>query len=381
MRILHVTPYIDLAYGGPSVAVRSMAKSMLERGMEVHVAVTNAGGHVDKPWPDGTMRNEEGLFFHYFQRQIPRGWFRAPGMNHWLRANVSAFDVLHLHVPFTAPFHAAALAARTYGRPYVASLHGVLDQWSLRQKAWKKIPYLHLFERKNLLGASSLHVTAPIEKACVENLNFGSTIWCLPLPVPLLTKSMGCFQNTDVKHILCIARLHPVKALPVLFKALARLRQQGLPVVLDLAGDGEASYVRKLRQHIDKLGLGSSVIWHGQVNEAKKRELYAKASCFALLSHHENFGLAAAEAMAAGIPVVVSDQVGLAPDILRFEAGSVVPSGDDEAAAIGLQMILEPATGMSAGGRARQLVEQCYAATAFSDGLCAMYKSALKMGL
>ena len=172
-----------------------------------------------------------------------------------------------------------------------------------------------------------------------------------------------------------------MKALPVLFKALARLRQQGLPVVLDLAGDGEASYVRKLRQHIDKLGLGSSVIWHGQVNEAKKRELYATASCFALLSHHENFGLAAAEAMAAGIPVVVSDQVGLAPDVLRFEAGIVVPSGNDEAAAIGLQMILEPTVGLAAGGRARQLVEQCYGEIAFSDALCAMYKSALKMGL
>jgi glycosyltransferase involved in cell wall biosynthesis len=376
-----VTPYIDLAYGGPSVAVRSMAKSMLERGMEVHVAVTNAGGRVDKPWPDGTIRNEEGVLFHYFQRQIPRGWFRAPGMDCWLRANVSTFDLLHLHIPFTAPFRAAALAARAHGRPYVATLHGVLDQWSLGRKAWKKKPYLRWLERKNLLAASSLHVTAPLEGACVENLHLGPTIWCLPLPVPIIAKSLGCFQTTDVKHILCIARIHPVKALPVLFKALARLQQLGQKVVLDLAGDGEAGYVSNLRQYVDKLGLESSVIWHGQVDEKKKLDLYAKASCFALLSHHENFGLAAAEAMAAGIPVVVSDQVGLAPDVLRFGAGSVVPSGNHEAAAVSLQALLEPPTGSIAGARARQLVQQCYGAISFADGLYAMYKSALKTGL
>ena len=380
MKLLHVTPYIHTAYGGPSVAVRSMAEAMLRQGAEVHVAVTNAAGQHDLPWPDGTVRNEGGVVFHYFRRIFPRGWFRAPGLAAWLQAQASSFDVLHLHVPFTAPFRAAALAARASGRPYVATPHGVLDPWSLKQKAWKKRPYLRWLERDTLGSAAALHVTAPLEAACVADLQLGPTIHCLPLGVPCPLKPLVRHQHSDVARVLSIARLHPVKALPVLFAALARLRAEGHDVFLDLAGQGEAAYVAKLRQQAQSLGLEECIAWHGHVDAVQKERLYAVADCFALLSYHENFGLAAAEAMGAGVPVVVSDQVGLAPDVLAFQAGIVVPTGDDAAAAQALRRLLEPAAGVDAGVRAHQLVQQRYGETAFAEGLAAMYQAALSNG-
>jgi glycosyltransferase involved in cell wall biosynthesis len=380
MRVLHVAPYASPAYGGPGVVIRSMARALYCRGAEVAVVTTNAAGDRDLSLQDGAICLEDGVQFRYFNRQFPRGWFRAPGMDRWLQDHVGHYDLLHLHVPFTAPFRAGARAARAAGRPYVATLHGVLDPWSLRHKAWKKKPYLRILERGTLAEAATLHVTAALEQSFVNAMCLGPLVRCLPLAVPLPPSPLRAPRLAGRARVLCIARLHPVKALPVLFAALARLRADGCDVFLDLAGQGEADYVAKLRQQAQSLGIEQYIAWHGHVDAVQKEHLYAAADCFALLSHHENFGLSAAEAMAVGVPVVVSDQVGLAPDVLAFQAGSVVPAGDDVAAARAMRRLLEPTESANAGARARQLVQQCYGEAAFAEGLIEMYQAALSNG-
>lgn len=380
MRVLHVTPYATPSYGGPSVAIRSMAKALSCRGIEVKIVTTNAAGVKDLSLEDGENCVEDGIQFHYFNRQFPRGWFRAPGMTRWLQDNAGDYDLLHLHVPFTAPFRAGAKAARSAGRPYVVTLHGVLDPWSLSQKAWKKKPYFRILECGILAKAASLHVTAKLEQMSVNAMGLGPIVQCLPLAVPFPPAPLRLPRLTGRARVLCVARLHPVKALPVLFAALARLRSEGQDVFLDLAGQGEPNYVAKLRRHAQSLGLEKFIKWHGHVDADYKKQLYATADCFALLSYHENFGLAAAEAMAVGVPVVVSDQVGLAPDVLMFKAGSVVPVGDITATAQAIRRLLEPTESADAGARARQLVQQCYDQAAFREGLIEMYQSALSKG-
>jgi glycosyltransferase involved in cell wall biosynthesis len=186
-----------------------------------------------------------------------------------------------------------------------------------------------------------------------------------------------CLQGKERIHILCIARLHPVKALPVLLGALAHLRAQNMDVVLDIGGDGDADYVTGLKQLASSLDLDGAVIWHGHVDDAQKRELYIKADCFALLSYHENFGLAAAEALAAGVAVVVSDQVGLAPDVLAYNAGKVVPAGNVMAAAEAIQSLLGKDIVQLYRIRARQLAEERYGEAFFAAGLDSLYRRVL----
>jgi len=376
VKVLHVAPYTDSVYGGPGVAIRAMAQALVGLGAEVDVATTNAAGSKNLQLEDGAELVESGVRFKYFDRTFPRGWFRAPGMGRWLNAHAGEYDLLHLHVPFTAPFRAGAMAARAAGRPYVVTTHGVLDPWSLAQRAWKKQPYLRYLERDVLAGAAVLHVTAALEQGFMDAMRLGPPVRCLPLAVPLAEATLRHPLPDDPLRVLCIARLHPVKALPVLFDALAQLRADGLNVVLDLAGEGDAGYVAQLRQQAKSLGLEDSITWHGYVDAVHKERLYAAADCFALLSHHENFGLAAAEAMAAGVPVVVSDQVGLAPDVLECQAGCVVPVNDEVAASQALRSMLKPELKRSVGARARDLVQQRYSATSFADGLGALYEYA-----
>jgi len=159
MKVLHVAPYMHSIYGGPGVVVRAMAQALVSQGGEAHVATTNAAGLQNLTEKDGAVVVENSVHFKYFNRTFPRGWFHSPTMRHWLYNQASKYDLVHLHVPFTAPFRYGALAASASSRPYIATLHGVLDPWSLSQKSWKKIPYLYFLEKKLLMGAKILHVT------------------------------------------------------------------------------------------------------------------------------------------------------------------------------------------------------------------------------
>ena len=141
--------------------------------------------------------------------------------------NVSDLDLLHLHVAFTEPVRMAASAAIKARRPYVVSPHGLLDPWRLQEEFWKKRPYLHFLERENLARAAVLHATSGLEARFVNALAFGPPVYTLSLAVEAKICGESEFTSDGSFRLLCIARIHPVKALPVLFESLAILRCNG----------------------------------------------------------------------------------------------------------------------------------------------------------
>jgi glycosyltransferase involved in cell wall biosynthesis len=380
MKVLHVTPYMHASYGGPSAAVHMMATLAAQAGTSVEIATTTAAGPNELDLPDGATVVEDGVPSHYFRRTFPRGWFRAPAMTSWLMTHVGEIDVLHLHVPFTAPFRMAAKVAQALDKPYIVTPHGLLDPWSMRQKSWKKVPYLHFLERANLRQAALLHATAPLEEESITALNLNVPVVTLPLAVEYSAQpGLPRIRNALPFRVLFLGRLHPVKALPILLQAIAILLSQGHQVILDIAGGGEPEYEAFLRTYVDQLGSGAFVVWHGHVGDEKKRLLYGQASIAVLPSYHENFGLAAAEAMAAGVPVIVSDQVGLAPDIRQFGAGAVVPCGDPAALAMAIKQFFDNDAVIRCSGAARQLVEQRYSTKTCQNALISLYERAVSL--
>lgn len=378
LRLLHVTPYLDSAYGGPAVAIREMAKIAFSQGISVEIATTNAAGNMNSTLPNGFVHIDDGVICRYFNRLSPVGWFRSSSLTSWLKSHISDYDLLHIHVPFTAPFSMAAKLARKSGVPYVVSPHGLLDPWCLCQKAWKKIPYLQFFEKNNLAHAATFHVTSPLEQKFVSALKLGPTTNLISLPVNTCGDQIIDIEKVGPTwRILCVARIHPVKGLPILFESLALLKDYGMDVVLDLAGDGDIAYIEFLKGLTEKLGIASNIIWHGFVNEKEKGRLYAKAHLFILLSYHENFGLAVAESMAAGVPAIVSDQTGLAQDILDYRCGSVVETGDPKSAADAIMVLLKSGELSLYAQRAIKLVTERYGAAECAQSLVRMYKDAL----
>ena len=309
--------------GGPTVVVEQLAASLAAIGVEVTVATTDsdgAGGRL--PVAPSERRGE--VDYRFFRRQLPGTWKLSFALSRWLRANTASFDVVHVHALFSHSTVAACRAARRVAVPYVLSPHGAADPWSLQRRRWKKAPYFRLVEEPNFAGAAAIHATAEAEAAAVTALGFGDRVHVIPLGVEAGPRSIRKSGNETVK-LLFLSRLHPKKGIPLLLGALARVRAAGVRAELSIAGEGSASYKQELRDRVQSLGLASSVRFIGQVEGEAKREAFASADVYVLPSYQENFGIAVAEAMSSGLPVIVTDQVGIAPDVREADAGLVVP--------------------------------------------------------
>jgi glycosyltransferase involved in cell wall biosynthesis len=380
MRILHVIPTIALEHGGPSHGVRMMASACAAR-QHVEVVATSYGTPQGRQDPGRTWQYDEGGVVYRLLPQL-RGsrWNFSVPITRWLFARAADYDVLHVHAPFSYTTLAACAAARYAKVPYVYRTMGTLDPWSLRHRAWKKWPYYQVLEKPNLRAASAIHVTSETERHAIVELGFGerARVVGYGVALPALTER----TPHETVRVLFIGRLHPIKALPVLIDAIASLRTEaGVMLQLDIAGGGDAMHGKELQERVRRLGIEQDVRFLGFVHGEAKARLLAESDVFVLPSYHENFGVAAVEAMAAGLPTLVSDGVALADEIDAAGAGTRFKAGDVQALAKALRKILDPAVRANAGRQARELVGQRFTIDAMGEGLDEMYRSAVDVGL
>jgi glycosyltransferase involved in cell wall biosynthesis len=381
MRILHVIPYISPLFGGPPQVIKDMVRALMAEGHDVIVLSTTVALNKENG-SEISMHSFDTKIYRLFPASFLRNWFYSKPLIDELKKISGIIDLIHLHVPFTAPFYFASKWARKNNIPYVITTHGLLDSWSMNQKRIKKWIYYLLIERSTLKNALRIHATSEFEKKEIQRLNLGVSICTIPLPISFDKKSTEqnnsdndvCIYINNVPHILFVGRLHPVKGIPYLLKALEILKQKGINVILDLAGSGDNLYVNFLLKKIQEYGLNDFVVFHHYVNALQKQILYKRASAFILPSLHENFGLAAAEAMLAGVPVVVTDQVGLAVDVEKYKAGIVVPACNSELLSIAISNILD-AGQVAMAEAAIDLVKNEYDFNRFSDRLNSFYSA------
>jgi len=354
LKILHVIPYFAAAYGGPVQGVRDIARMQLDCGIDAEIATTTANGATELTTEQFAG---ERVAIHCFERTFPRGWFHSRALGVWLTRHARDYHALHLHVPFTHPFLCAARAAQRAGIPYAVSPHGMLDPWSLRHKAWKKTPYLALIEGANLARARLIHVTSVMEADGLRAHGYAERVRVVPLGVALPSE-MTRLASAQLR-LLYLSRLHPVKGLPTLLHAVAQV--SGLDVRLTIAGEGDPRYAESLRAMVSKLGLTNKVDFAGHLDDDAKCAAWRAHDVFVLPSLHENFSLSTVEAMASGMPAIVSDQIGVAGRIRATGAGAVVPCQDPQALALAIYRMRDHTARQHMGAQARRLVEQEYA--------------------
>src|SRR5207248_10124477 len=131
-------------------------------------------------------------------------------------------------------------------------------------------------------------------------------------------------NGSELFSLLSVSRIDPKKNLESLLRAVAAVVSRNPRVILNIAGSGDPRYVAKLHSLSRALDIAGHVNWLGPVEGEKKAETFAAANAFVLPSHSENFGLAVVEALAAGLPCVVSRQVAVSSDIEASRAGIVV---------------------------------------------------------
>ena len=323
MRILHVVPtYLPAwRHGGPIVAVHGLCRALAARGHEVAVLTTDVNGSGRLDVPLGAPVPLDGVRVRYFPVRAPRRLYFSPALGRTAREEAAGFDVVHLHSVFLWPTSAAARAAERSGVPYVVSPRGMLVPDLIRAHGrWRKLAWMLLAERHTLERAAALHATSALEAEEAARLD-------LPLP-PVFVAPNGVDLPEEPRgdrepFLLFLGRVSWKKGLDRLIPALAHVPGAELRI----AGNDEEGLRPELERLAQAAGVAERVRFLGPVAGEEKAALLGRAAVLVLPSRSENFGNVVLEAMAAGCPVAVTPEVGLA-DTVRETGAGIVADGD-----------------------------------------------------
>lgn len=390
MRILQIVPSISLVYGGPSQMVLGLSSALAAEGIEVTILTTNSNGDKGQPPLDVPLRQaiaQDGYQVIYFACFPWRRYKFSPGLLQWFDNHASEYDLVHVHALFSPLSTAAAIIARQKGLPYILRPLGTLDPRDLQKKRRLKQIYAWLWERGNLAQASGVHFTS--EKECEISQRFGvpTQDLIIPLGVNLPSNLVPKGQarqklgiDGDSNLILFMSRIDPKKGLDLLITALEDLVSKGYDFQFVLAGSNpqDPEYERQIKSKIAQSPLSNRTQITGFVQGDFKYSLLQDADIFVLPSYYENFGIAVAEAMAMGIPVLISEQVYISPAIEAVEAGWVV-SLSVESLVTGLETALNnPQIRQHRGKKALELARQKYNWHAIAKQTIGIYRQLIE---
>jgi len=379
LNIVHFLPEIRLADGGVVRAVLDWCAVFAARGHRVTLLAWN-GQDVPGDWSAPNSSTPSVVLLPAPTKAMGR---LGDDALHRADAAMASADVLHLHTPwFESNRQLAELAAR-HGLPYLVSIHGMLDDWSMAQKSLKKRLYLALVGRRFLNRAARVHCTAEAELAQARKWFDNSNTAVLPylvdltpfetLPGPAAALASLPPAMRHLPKLLFLSRLHEKKGVDVLLRAAARLRDEGRTFALIIAGTGEPAYERSLKELAAQLRLSEIVHFTGLVTGTSKLSLYQAADVFVLPTQQENFGLVLIESLACGTPIVTTRGTDIWQEL--EQAGGVIAEPAAESIATAIARLLDdPAEQARRGERGRQWTFQTLAVAPLAERYEALYR-------
>jgi glycosyltransferase involved in cell wall biosynthesis len=336
MRVLHVIPGVAQRYGGPSHAIVGMGRALQREDVRVLIATTDADGQGRLPVRLEEQVDWAGVPAIFFRRQWSEALKYSRPLATWLNGHVGEFQVVHIHAIFSHSCVAAAQACRRRGVPYIVRPLGTLDPWSLQQKAVRKRVFWHLGVKQMLGTAAAIQYTTASEQALAEvplrlergvviPLGVDDALFSTPRVAHFFRQQHPAISSDP--YVLVLGRLHPKKGLELFFDvfldATSAVEQHNWRLVV--AGDGDTGYVASLKRWVHQRGAGKRIVFTGWLGGMDKIAALQGAAILALPSRQENFGLVVAEALACGVPVLISEHVNLAREIEVSRSGWVTP--------------------------------------------------------
>lgn len=304
MRVCHIVPSLEERHGGPSKSVRALANAEAALGEQVELLATLECGQsmVEAPVDAAKIK--------VFPRQEPLWLCRSTGLAAHLQS--TGCDVLHNHALWLLPLRYARTAARHKDVPLVISPRGMLSGWAYEHRRWRK-QLARLFVHPGALkAAAGWHATSPEEREDIRALGFKQPVCVSPNGVPLPTEAELALARAEWHELCPATRTRPVALFYSRFHRKKRLRElidlwlsapRGDWLLL-IVGVSEDYTTEELSATVATAGASDRVV---VLDGASRPPPYAVASLFVLPSHSENFGLVIAEALAAGVPALVTD--------------------------------------------------------------------------
>ncbi|MBL8701550.1 MAG: glycosyltransferase [Alphaproteobacteria bacterium] len=360
-----------------------MARAIARRGHRVEILTTDRDAESDEGLAAGTVREESGVTLRVFAQGQPRAFATSWPLMRALGPAVGRADVVHLHSLHLFHVWATARACRRQGKPYLLRPHGTLDPFIRARRPLEKRLLGMLFQDRVIREAAALHWTAAEEATLAAPATFGTRGVVVPNGLDLAEYATlppaGTFRASrpeigDRRIVLFLSRLNFKKGLDLLIPAFARVAGRRDDVHLVIAGpdDGMAA---PARGWIEAHGIRERVSFVGQLAGAAKLAAFRDAACFALPSYSENFGIAVVEAMACGLPVLVSDKVNIWREIAEAGGGEVATTTVEDVAAKLDALLADPARARAMGEAGRALATRNYDWSKIAERLEAVYRA------
>ena len=328
--------------GGPVAVVSAMGRGLEQRGHQVTVLTADLGlrqissgteGLARGPWGWQSDKDPvETIYLPSWASYRSVTW--NPGVFGFCRERLSTFDIVHIYGLYDLLGPVVARACLRFGVPYVIEPMGMFRP--IVRSIRLKYVYRRLLGDSMTRGARRLVATAPQEQTELAEEGVPTdkiVVRRNGIEMPERMPARGTFRRqwcipNDAQLVLFLGRLVSKKSPELLLEAFSQWQtrpEPSRPAVLVLAGPDEGDgYREKLEAHAARLDLGNAVLFTGPLYGDAKWSAFHDADLFVLPSQNENFGITAAEAVACGTPVLVTDRCGIAP-LVQGRAAIVVP--------------------------------------------------------
>lgn len=352
MRILNILPSVDPTGGGPMEGVRQYGTRAKAWSQQVEVLTLDS--------PDAPFLKDYPLPVHALGPS-KGGYHYNPRLKAWLRDHAKDYDAVIVNGLWQYHGFGTWRALHGSGVPYYVFTHGMLDPWFKKAyplKHLKKWLYWPWAEYRVLRDARAVFFTCEEERRLAPQsfwlykargvvVNYGTS----EPPqngAELREKFLSAYPELSGKRLLLfLSRIQEKKGCDLLIEAFARVAAADPALHLVMAGPDQTGWVAELKAQAQRLGVAERISWPGMVKGDVKWGAFYAAEAFVLPSHQENFGIAVAEALGCGLPVLISNQVNIWQEIKADGAGLVEPDTVEGATALLSQWL-----GLSADARA-----------------------------
>lgn len=362
MKIVHYIPSIDRTAGGTSTYMQVLTKGLGEIA-EVHI-ITHAS---ENPL---VMENCTVHYVHNYQ-PFSYSWKMTIA---FLLDEIKP-DIVHVNCCWVPDCAAVQRIAQKRGYKVVLTPHGMLEPWIIKRHYWtRKVPALWLYQKAAVQRADCVQATAESERDNLLKLGYNSNIKVVRLGIDAESIEMKRSWKKS-RQILFLSRVHVKKGINFLVEAADVLRNELQGYKILVAGEGDTDYVEAMKRMICDRGLQDIVQLIGGVYGDEKWRLFQTSDFFVLPTHSENFGLAIAESLASGTPVITT--VGTPwSDLNSSEAGAWIEIGTEPLVETLRRFLSLSEDELETMGRnGRKLIETKYSAHVMAEQMMEVYKS------
>ena len=348
MRLLRSIRSVNPAGGGPIEGIKQVAR--------VHAALGHETEIVSLDSPEDAWVKECPVKVHAMG-PVRSGYGYSSKLVPWLREHRREYDAVVVSGLWQYSGFGVWRALRGTDTPYFVFPHGMLDPWFKRAyplkhlKKWLYWPwadYRMLRDARAVLFTSEEECRAARESFWLYRCNEVVVNYGIAAPTGATEAQkeavLARFPELAGKRaFVFLSRIHEKKGCDLLVRAFAKVARTDDSLRLVFAGPDQTGWSAALREIAQQLGIADRIVWTGMISGDLKWGMLHLAEAFVLPSHQENFGIAVAEALACGTPVLISNKVNIWREIESDRAGLV-----DEDDAPGTLRLLEKWLALSA---------------------------------